>query len=238
MSERMSPARQLLELVWENQGYQMGHSWGRLNYAMRSAAYLTIKYGLEFHPDDFTTIAKRFRIGYWGGKDGHMCGEDFYSLACDPGRGTSNRSAAISFETWKGRKPFILDRNKRIAVGTRFKWYGETVLCTSFTEDGEYLVACSYHDRPRDERGYVSGPVKVKHRYKISHTDIRDCRTARRKQKELAKRMTAMDANPEIRPRMNDLGEWVRSQFGDPINRPFRLAELAKLEEKLDELAA
>jgi len=162
-----SPALRLLQLVWDEQGHQMGHSWERLNAAMHAATCLAIEYGLRFDVADFQAIDKRFRMGYWGG-------EGFYCLACATrGYGRChgpNRSAAIAFETWKGRKPFIIRERPssparhRVAIGAGFRWYGQWVTCTSFAKDGLSLIACSYADPERK---------KVLKRHRITHADIK-----------------------------------------------------------------
>lgn len=154
--KKPSPAMALLATIWENQGHQMGDSWDRLNQAMGSATNLAIWSGLRFDLRDFQTIADKYRISYWGG-------EGFYHLACggrDP-RSTPNMSAALSFEKWKGRKPFIVlarPRGKvrlRVAIGTRFDWYEHKppkllhLTCTSFAKDGESFTACAYESANR-----------------------------------------------------------------------------------------
>jgi len=170
------PALQLLQLVWDEQGHQMGHRWERLNSAMYAVTCLAIEYGLRFDVGDFQAIERRFRIGYWGGNDRHMLGEGFYSLACATwkcGGGRChgpNRSAAIAFEAWKGREPFIArvsprsPASHRIAIGTKFHWYRDRVTCTSFAEDGLSLTACSYAE--------YAARSKVLTRKRITHDGI------------------------------------------------------------------
>ncbi len=164
-----STAMQLMELVWKNCCEVTGHSWERINRSMQGSLRLAIDAGLRFDRDDFTAIENRMRIGFWGGNDGHMLGERFYTTAVKHG----NSSAAQSFEAWKGRKPFMFNwtayrptKNRvRLAHNSRFSWHGETVTVTSFSEDGEYLVACSYR--------WVDKYYRIYHRYKITIADLR-----------------------------------------------------------------
>jgi hypothetical protein len=151
-----SPAVTFLRLVWESQGHQRGHSYDRINHAMREALAFVIKYGFEFAREDFALLAQHpsnagFNFGYWCGNDGHMTGESFYRLAVQSKhRYGANPSAALAFEHWKGRTPFLIRRDpklktpSRVAVGTSFEWYGERLTCTSFSETGDHLTACSY----------------------------------------------------------------------------------------------
>jgi len=76
----------------------------------------------------------------------------------------ANIGACRSIENSLKREPFIFPV-RRICVGKRFEWKDENVTCTSFNDEGGYLVACSYDD---------SEGHGVKHRYRITLDDIRD----------------------------------------------------------------
>lgn len=185
--EKRSPAMQLVELVWTSNGHQMGRSSDRVDRAMDAAMRLAIEHGFEFAPGDFAAISREYGIG---GAEGLYC------LACAPPTRYSTgrtygakRSACISFERWKQRKPFIIDGSQRLAVGARFEWYGEQVVCTSFSEDGKHLVACSYKESANGSHGRE----KVLHRYRITVADLRDSRAAGRKVKQLSKRIGKLD---------------------------------------------
>ena len=170
---------QLLTTVWRGTNEVTGHSWERLNSSMQDGLSLAIKSGMKFDKDDFHYIADHFRFYYWGGNDRHMLGERYYIQAC----AMPNVSAAISFESWVSRKPFVADVVKygwqeeierprgRLAIGSTLFWNGEKVTVTSFSEDQTYLVACSY--KPGDEY-----PTKIKHQYKITHKDLKNYRAA------------------------------------------------------------
>lgn len=106
-----SPVIRLVDLLWDNAQKATGHSWTRLNGALHQSIYLAIEAGLKFAPGDFEYIWEHYNSGYWIG-DGN--GEGWYSRAVE----YDNRSACISFEKQKGRKPFILN-GKRLAIGTR-----------------------------------------------------------------------------------------------------------------------
>lgn len=162
----LSPARQLVDLVWENnQKAISGHSWQRLNRSMRHAVVVAIDAGLPFNLDDFEFFSNNYRMYRWGGSsDGNSVGERFYGLAVEE----RNMSACKSFENWKKRKPFIFQK-ERIYVGKEFKWNNEIVMCTSFSEEDNYLVACSYKDKPKDDYSRT----KIKHRYKITIEELK-----------------------------------------------------------------
>lgn len=169
-----SPAYQLAKLVWVNNCKATDHAWNRVNHSMREAVRLAINAGLIFAPEDFGRFRGEFRSEYWDGETG---GEGFYTLAV----ATGNLSAAQSFETWKGRAPFIADdvrpasygyatragnrQRERLAVDFSFAWKGEQPFVTSFVRGGAYLTACTYKDNNRYDG-------KVVRRFKITVADI------------------------------------------------------------------
>ncbi len=221
-----SPAMQLMNLVWMSNGHRMGRSSDRVDHAMREAMCLAIKYGFEFAPGDFAAMSERY---------GASCPESLYKLACQvPSRYSAgrrygcNRSACISFERWKKRKPFILDGSQRLSVMAWFEWYGEQVECTSFSEGGEHLVACSYKEQPIES----PKPEKVLHRYRITVADLREHRAAGRKLKQLRQRVVQI--GDRVR---KTLGDWTTSRFKGVPDLQLRLPQLMQIEQKLDELA-
>ena len=173
--KRRSPAYKLLEHVWENEGHKQERSWDRLNHSMYAALKLAITSLMRFDRDDFEKIAQDFRIGYWGGNERHMCGENFYTAAC-AGTYGQNMSACLSFEQWKQRKPFLVLRSQsenvkvRVHIGASFEWPDWKTkvmrrLCvTSFSEDATYFTAV--------QREWDSGRQKVKKRFNINHEQI------------------------------------------------------------------
>ena len=182
MDKKLSPPLRLLTVTWEgvNGGYR-GDSWRKTNGALQDALILAICSGMKFEPDDFNYINKNFRPWYWMANDGHMLGEGYYFRAIQ----ANNTSAAIAFEVWKRRKPFITDNvttsphwgergyftRGRLGCGCQFYWNGEKVTVTSFSKDGTHLVACSYKENEPGEYR-----AKIKHQYKITVKDLRDLR--------------------------------------------------------------
>lgn len=168
---KQSTVMRLMQLTWKSANKSTGHSWQRLNGSMRSALELAVTSGMEFELDDFKNVLANFRSGYWIGDDG---GEWLYSLAV----AESNQSACLSFEAYRGHKPFIADgvrpaggterARERLAIGSAFQWRGKKVTVTSFAANGESLTACSYK---RIESGDY-GRDKIESRFTITPKDI------------------------------------------------------------------
>lgn len=180
--KNQSPARKLLQILWDNKMDGTGFSYQRINEGMGSALYLAIRLGMKFRTDDFAEIHKDFRGHYWFGTDNdHSQGERFYSAAAEVG----NLSACQSFEKWKERQPFIYE-GKRLYHGAIVEWQGETCAVTSFSDDGVYLTLCSYKERPHryDGRTYFNG--KIKKRYKVTLVELRAIENEKRKAKKKA----------------------------------------------------
>ena len=164
-----SPAIQLIRLVWDNVvHHRKKTSWTRVDFAMGWALKLAIKSGFRFARSDFETMAREFTITVNELHYTLACGVDIYGHShC-----YENLTAAVAFETWKNRNPFILQTQPhylvrhRIAVGSRFPWYGTWVNCTSFAEDGQSLIACSY----KDAEGTKG--IAIAKRNRITHADI------------------------------------------------------------------
>jgi hypothetical protein len=141
-------------------------SWQRLNTALQMTLNAGIIAGMIFGEDDFKNICSNFKGGYWFGVDTDTCfGEKFYSLAVEH----NNLSACQSFENWKKRKPFRLN-NKRICIHSVFDWKGMRVCCTSFADDGSYIIACAYESFYSHGGGGYGKPTK---RFKITLDDLK-----------------------------------------------------------------
>lgn len=165
---KQSPVIRLLTLVRESATRQ---SWQALNAALQQALRIAISGGFEFAIGDFAKLAldRReggFSFGYWCGRTGtHGLGEYYYSMACGRDRATANRSAAMSYEVWLGRPPFIVKQPRsrsgiRLAVGVEFEWLGRIRWrVTSFSEDQSRLNAVA---------------VEGSRRISITHKDIRN----------------------------------------------------------------
>ena len=218
-----SPAIQLLRLLWRHEGHQMGHSWERINATMRNGLGLAIRSGLEFARGDFAVISDAFNPGCW------LNGERMYSVAC-LGEHGPNRSAAISFERWKGRKPFILDGH-RLAVGSKFDWYDDRVTVTSFADDSSYLVACSYK-YTESNTGDTYARRKVAHRYKIAIADLRELVARQKLYAQLSTAVGRLDQADR-----DTLLGWRKGKFQGANDRQLRLSQLREIEAKINELA-
>lgn len=194
-SKQKSPARKLLEHVWEHANTKTAFSWERLNHSMSTALTLAVGSGMTFVANDWNLSG--FNAGRWIG--GSL--EGYYRLAVIVG----NRSAIESYEEWANRKPIIADdvdlqgryiygsescythggagtrKRERLVVGCRFPYRGNMVEVTSFTADGA-AVCCAY--KPK-----LSGQsAKILHRYVLTAELIQADR-AERKAKN-----TAIDA--------------------------------------------
>jgi len=242
MKRSDSPAVRLLRLAWESQGHQRGHSWDRINHAMHDALCMAIRYGFAFKREDFVLIAKQpseggFNFGYWCGNNRHMSGEHFYSLAVrGQDRHGANRSAALAFEHWKDRKPFLVRSDpkakapSRIAIGVGFRWYDEPVTCTSFSECGTALTACShtreaYETCKQCHRTTSSGAERVKHRHRIGHAEIAEYH-------ECVWRLGTVHA------RLQQLGKGERQAFTDWATKTFPRKFTIPRRKQLDRIEA
>jgi hypothetical protein len=122
--------------------------------ALCDGLHMAVSRRFYFEDDDWAELVRR-----WGGLRScngvFHCGEGLYSLACTSG----NRRAAISYEKWAGRPPFIwhgprYDRNLpsatggRLYVGADFYWQDMPVTITSFAEDGSAIRAAAYEETP------------------------------------------------------------------------------------------
>jgi hypothetical protein len=194
----VSPAIELLQMVWDHCNRGTGFSYERLNHAMSAALELAIGSGFRFATGDFLTTSESFRFGYWGGADNGGFAESFYATAVK----VDNMSAIQAFEAWKGRGPLIVDdvaceqygrwshgggkrKKGRACVGCRFPWNGETVTVTSMPRGDAPLVACSYEKTDDGRQG------KILHRYKITAADIQADRAERKERDSLLARAMA-----------------------------------------------
>jgi hypothetical protein len=190
-SKANSPAYKLLAMVWDHRCGATQGSWDRVNHSMRDALTLAIKAGMLFDRDDFAAFASEFHSHFWLRADGgDMLGECFYRLALVMG----NQSAVLSFEAWKQRPPFIVDRicspewgcdqghfhphaTGRLALGYRFVWLDLLVTVTSFATDGQSITACTYKASPKGEYA----PRRIARRFKITIDELRAEMSLRRK---------------------------------------------------------
>lgn len=135
-------------------------SWTVLNDCLRSAVGDAIRCGMRFEIGD---IEKFPETGYW------FNGEMHYSKACG---GSDNMSFCLAYESHTGRKPWLwAEASKtpaRLAVGSKFSWCGKLVTITSFNDENDSLIACSYKQ----------GQVKIEKRFTITHDELTEVRKA------------------------------------------------------------
>lgn len=170
-----SGALRLLQLIWDNALGATGHSWRRLNASLQQGLRLAVTSGMKFGRDDFKKIEERYRPQYWMGL-GSDDGEGYFRIAVVE----DNTSAAASFETWKGRKPFFFrgietegnrfEGRKRLFVGAWFPWKGERVSITSM--GNELIGACSYIPEKGNPHWSIWSRGKILHRYRIGRAEL------------------------------------------------------------------
>ena len=209
---------------------------------------MAIKYGFQFQREDFALIARSpggggFNFAYWGGSDRHMLGERFYTLAVEgANRYGPNQSAALAFEHWVKRKPYLIRRApedkiaRRIAIGVRFSWYDELLTCTSFSEDGQSLTACSYKGAeyeycPKCNRCIGGGQDGLLHRVRITHADIREYHRAIVRTTGVVKRINGLSE-----AKQKTLYHWLEKRFAEHRKTP-KPKELDVIEAQLDKVA-
>lgn len=127
-----SKALEIIERVWH---YENSTSYLQLNNLMQKAMQLTIEMNLKFNKEDFDYIFNTKRGSRWFGvsRNGRTQGENFYSLACK-----INNSAAISFEYWAKRKPFILNE-KKLHEGSLVFYGGMLWRVTGFCDEDKKI---------------------------------------------------------------------------------------------------
>lgn len=169
----MSPVLHLLHHVNAFHGFGGRGRQFRSEHALRAALRLAIRFNFNFEMDDFVILAcspEEVR-----GKKHHPHGLEFvadeldYAMTCGANDSPGNVNAARAFEHFKQRKPFLLgaenDPFSRIYVGRKFKWEGDEVECTSFTDDGAMAITCVYELLPGHGR-------KIIKKYWIERSDL------------------------------------------------------------------
>jgi hypothetical protein len=176
-----SPAFQLCQHMWNHvESGRRGHAWLTVNHAMHQTLTLAVKSGMKFDRDDFEKIHGSFRGWFWFG----VPHEHFHSEAIK----NFNVSAWQFYETWVGRKSFIVD-NRRMHVGMQFIWKSLNVTCTSFNDEKGYFVAVQHRGWVRRKTAgkslrreeYDNTPKRL---FRIYHADLR----AENRSARLAKR--------------------------------------------------
>jgi hypothetical protein len=117
---------------------------------------------MRFDENDIQYLSAHARMHYW------LCYEEgTYALACGGESGSYNLSAAIAFEKYFGRVPWLwAEKTKtpeRLAIGSQFTWQGHLVSVTSFNDGKKSLIACTV----QHEEQTVSG-----RRFRITHDEL------------------------------------------------------------------
>lgn len=222
-----SPAIEILDITYHSCCESVPSSWQTINSAMQDALKLAIVSGFRFDIDDFKYIVDGYKSDYWIGADV----ERWYSMAV----AAANKSAFASYEHYKNRKGIIADnvthdvgfdrvqrQKDRLAVGSQFKWNGQDVSVTSFSDDGLSVVACSYKDGDRR---------KIDKRYSITADDIKADRAIRNQRKKLVS--TLMQFGETL-----DGGiDLIKKTLGASTQKEFDALPNAKLQEAIDLLS-
>lgn len=194
---KVQPVVNLIEIAWHSKKV-LPYSPIRVRHTRRDFILLTVMMGFKF-----TTSTFRHLYDIYNGRL-YLDIETFYTCAVT----VKNISAARTVEDYLKRKPFIfvdvepgfnyfstgthgpVRKRGRVALGYKFVWNNERVTVTSFSEDGTYLVACSYKKQEpvnkNDDRVLRSPPreevdcshwidkSKIKRRYKITPRELRN----------------------------------------------------------------
>jgi hypothetical protein len=183
--EKKSTVVAFLQMIWYSVSARKDWSRIRMNTALQSGLSLAINARFKFQQDDFSEIADQLNFFYWGGSSYHATGESFYSMACD-----HNRSAAIAYEKWQKRKPFIYF-GKSLAIVFKFNWWEKIpeeaedkskrkmiiesgykaikLNVSSFSKCGNYLNAVWY-SKPKWKRKPGAMPDK---RFRLTREDLK-----------------------------------------------------------------
>lgn len=240
MAKATSNVIRLLDLVWSTTNAAVGHSYERLNHAMRSALELAIGAGFEFKEGDIKHVFDNYRSGYWIGESN----EWIYTDAITVG----NMSAIKSFESAVGRQGFLADdvdigvrrntfvhlvgdrKRERLCVGASFTYRGLRLTVTSFANGSDYVNACTYV--PKDDYR-----KKIDKRFKITREDIISERAERKERSKLLLLLEAYArANRTKEEITRALGVKTESDYARlPIEKIRKVAKKFTNESEIDE---
>lgn len=148
-----SPALRLVSiLLWKNRET----SENRLQDQLNSLINVAVKSRMRFDLDDLTKITEMAR---WQPHEG------FYRTAIE----AKNNSAQQAFEAWKNRAPFMF-AGEKLFEGKQFIWQGLQVKVTSFSDDGERVIACQQSKIHNAEHPY--GKTKTDRVFKLTREDL------------------------------------------------------------------
>lgn len=188
-----SPPLATLEIIWKYSLDATGHSWTRLNGALRQHVKTMIEGGMPFDLGDFAWVREHYNSGYWSDF------ESWYSAAVE----VRNLSACKSIEAAIERNPFILN-GQRLAVGTEvcgicdcgnptaawkpLEWaYLPQVKVTSFSP-GQAVINLTISEWRKH------GPAKVKRRFPLTHEDLAAANALIRTAEKAKKKAAAAEA--------------------------------------------
>ncbi len=206
MGTNESPALHFVRHLYRNGQESTGHSWVRLNGALRHSVKVAIEGGLTFGVGDFDTFHETMKAYHWlSNADG------MYRTAVEYG----NISACLSYEKMHGFAPYMLE-GQRVYVGRDFYWEGKYVTCTSIAK--EFLIACSYKPDPK---GYRSSNIEK--RYTIDHASLAT----------EDKRLNKLAADKKMAKANSLAEEWFRGNRHTEAQRKLSLTDdlIGKLED-------
>lgn len=149
-----SPALRLVSiLLWKNRET----SENRLHKQLDGLINVAVESRMRFDLDDLMKITEMAR--WWQPHEG------FYRKAIE----AKNNSAQQAFEAWKNRAPFIF-AGEKLFDGKQFIWQGLRVIVTSFSDDGERVIACQQNEIYNDEHPY--GKTKTDRVFKLTREEL------------------------------------------------------------------
>ncbi len=189
MDKTYSPVINVVKTVCDKSKLPDKSSKDQFHAIMRDSLELCIKSLMPFEINDFKNISETIRYFPWNCWNNSNYGEEYYRIAVI----NNNISAAISFENWKGRKPFIhkgfvkyperygrygsIERHtSRLFIGASYYDINklERVTVTSFDDKNGIVICCSYQNEDENKRS--GQPLKIKHLYKFDHQYIKSLR--------------------------------------------------------------
>lgn len=149
-----SPALRMVSiLLWKNRETSENRLYNQLN----SLINVAVESRMRFDLDDLTKITEMAR--WWQPHEG------FYRTAIE----AKNNSAQKAFEAWKNRAPFLF-AGEKLFDGKQFIWQGLRVRVTSFSDDGEWVIACQQNEIYNDEHPY--GKIKTDRVFKLTREEL------------------------------------------------------------------
>ena len=133
MDAKLGKPAQVIGLIYKDAMSTTGHSWNRLNGALRTVLSACISAGMRFLETDFSTINNSFRGSFW------FAPENWYAEAVN----VRNLSACKSLEAFLERPAFMQNGN-RLCVGAEVEVPGEKIKAKVTSLQKFALIACTY----------------------------------------------------------------------------------------------